>query len=82
MCREQHRKRWQNEYLKEWRERYQDSGQTLPDIGHILLIADDNNPKSNWKPRRIINVIKVKDSVIQGYKTQNNKGYTIERLLQ
>ena len=51
----------------------------LPDI---LLTADDNNPKSNWKLGKIINVIKKEDGVTQGYKIQYNKGYSIERLLQ
>ena len=51
----------------------------LPDI---LLTADDNNPKSNWKLGKIVNFIKKKDGVIQGYKIQYNKGYSIERLLQ
>ena len=45
MCREQLRKRWQDEYLKALQERHQksgDSGQTLPNIGNIVLVADDN----------------------------------------
>ena len=85
MCREQLRKRWQDEYLKALQERHQksgDSGQTLPNIGNIVLVADDNNPKSKWNLGRIIDVIEGSDGVIRWYKIQNNKEYTIERPLQ
>ena len=77
MCREQLRKRWQDEYLKALQERH-----TLQDIGNIVLVADDNNPRSKWNLRRIIDVIKGKDDIIRGYKIRNNKGYTIKRPLQ
>ena len=67
ICREQLRKRWQDEYLKALQERHQkleDSKQALPDIGNILLITDDNNPNSRRNPRKIIDVIKGSDDVI------------------
>ena len=85
MCREQLRKRWKDEYLKALQERHkksEDSGQALPDIENIVLIADDNNPKSKWNLGKIVDVIIGRDGVIQGYKIRNNKGYTIERPLQ
>ena len=85
MCCEHLRERWQDEYLKALQERHQkpeDSGQTLPDIGNIVLVADDNNPRPKWNLGRIIDVIKGKDDVIQGHKIRNNIGYTIERPLQ
>ena len=68
MCREQLRKRWQDEYLKALQERHQksgDSGQTLPNIGNIVLVADDNSPKSKWNLGRIIDVIEGSDGVIR-----------------
>ena len=77
MCREQLRKRWQDEYLKALQERH-----TLQDIGNIVLVADDNNPRSKWNLGRIIDVIKGKDDIIRGYTIRNNKGYTIKRPLQ
>ena len=42
MCREQLRKRWQDEYLKALQVRHQkseDSRQTLPNIGNIVLVV-------------------------------------------
>ena len=84
ICRKQLRKRWQDEYLKALQEKHQkseDSGQTLLNIGNIVLVADDNNSRSKWNRRRIIGVIKGKDGVIRAYKIRNNKGYTIERPL-
>ena len=85
MCREQLRKRWQHEYLKALQERYQkleDSGQTLLDIGNIVFIVEDNNPKVKWNLGKIIEDIKGRDGVMRGYKIRNKKEYTIERLLQ
>ena len=85
ICRELLRKRWQDEYLKALQERHQKSegsGQLLPGITNIVLVADDNNPKSKWNLGRIIDVIKGRDGVIRGYKIRNNEGYTIERPLQ
>ena len=84
ICRELLRKRWQDEYLKALQERHQKSegsGQLLPGITNIVLVADDNNPKSKWNLGRIIDVIKGRDGVIGGYKIRNNEGYTIERPL-
>ena len=69
MCLEQLRKRWQDEYLKAFQERHkksEDSGQTLPNIGNIVLVANDNNSRSKWNIGRIIDVIKGKDGLIQG----------------
>ena len=71
--------------LKAFQERHkksEDSGQTLPNIGNIVLVANDNNSRSKWNIGRIIDVIKRKDGLIQGYKIRNNKGYTFERTLQ
>ena len=66
MCREQLRKRWQDQYLK---------GEKSED-------SEDNNPKSNWNLGKFINVIKGRDGVIRGHRIRNNKGYTFERPLQ
>ena len=85
MCREQLRKRWQDEYLKALQERHEkleDPGQALPDTGNIVLIGDDNNPKSKWNLRKITDVIKGRDGIIPGYRIRNNKVDAIERPLK
>ena len=85
MCHEQLRKRWQDEYLKALQRKHkksEESGQILPGIGNIVLVADDNNLESKLNLGRIVDVIKGRDDVIQGCKIRSNKGYTIERPLQ
>ena len=56
--------------------------ETLPGIGNIVLIIDDNNPKSKWNLGKIFDVIKGRNGIRRGYKIRNNKGYTMERPLQ
>ena len=51
-----------------------------PYVGEIVLLVVDEKNKAEWKRGKVVQLVKVKDSIVRGVKILT-KGHTIERPL-
>ena len=80
--------RWRQEYLLQLRERYSSRSNSgvprAPIQGEIVLVHDENHPRTMWRLGRVNEVITSSDGNVQGASIEvktNNKLYTIRRLI-
>ena len=68
---EHYEKRWKSEYLTELRE-YQKCHNRLPakqvKVGDIVLINEDNLPRSRWRMGKVEELFKGRDGYVRGCK--------------
>ena len=84
-------KRWRNEYLRGLREYHRNSfsrkvGDNFITVGDVVIIHDENLPRSRWKMGKVLSLIAGKDGFVRGAKLKviSNKGIpnVVERPLQ
>ena len=81
-CRNQLRKKWENDYIKALMERRQPKHKKDPtalDNGRVILYKDYLKDNQKWRLDKIIGLTKGKDSVLRRYKIKADNGYIIER---
>ena len=78
--------RWRQEYLLQLRERYSSRSNSgvprAPIQGEIVLVHDENHPRTMWRLGRVKEVITSSDGNVRGASIEvktNNKLYTIRR---
>ena len=85
-CKEHYWKRWSSEYLRSLREHHKIGGTANQvQIGEIVLIKADNQPRNMWKLGKVVDDIKGSDCVIREVRLQtvtNGAVKYIERPLQ
>ena len=84
-CRNQLRKRWANDYIKtlmECRQPKHERDLAALHNGRVMLYKDYLKDNQKWKLGKIIEQMKVKDTVVRGYKIKTGYGYIIERPIQ
>ena len=84
-------KHWRNEYLRGLREYHRNScsrkvGDNFITVGDVVIIHDENLPRSCWKMGKVLSLIAGKDGFVRGAKLKviSNKGIpnVVERPLQ
>ena len=81
-------RRWSQEYvtsLREYSHATKNTGTSVPNVGDVVIVFDDKQPRQLWKLGRIVELVKSRDDEIRGAKvklskTKNIIGRPVNRL--
>ena len=63
--------------LRNWKQKYCQKGQLVPDIGDVVLIYEEKEPRKNWCLGNIVDLVPSKDNNVRGAKILVGKTKTI-----